>query len=88
MNIAARAVDMLTKEALLAQEQARKYQIAAEVLANEARIAQEAAAVVIIEANRARVAAEELLNSSLDEPIPDYDFEKIVKRTGSDFSKA
>jgi hypothetical protein len=40
------------------------------------------------EADEARAAAEQLLNSSLSEPNPEYDFERIVKGAKFGFSKA
>jgi len=88
MKMAAMAVKKLHTEAAMAQEQARDYQAAADMIADEAEIALEAAMILTEQADEAMAAAEQLLNSSLADPSPEYDFERIVKGGKFEFSKA
>ena len=88
MIMAAMAVKKLDTEAEMARVQAEGYQAAADRIQEEARIALEAAAFLTTEAGEAREAAMQLLNSSLNEPNPEYDFERIVKGAKFEFSKA
>ena len=85
LNMASMAVDKLTNEANLAVRQAMGYREAAKRLNEEARIAHEHAARAAREADAARRAADQLLNSDI---TPNFDFERVVKQEQPAWKKA